>query len=234
MKRLLAPLVLSLVFLASVATASYSQDLVNRAVKAMGGADALNAVKTVSVRGTVRQWEPEQSIVPDGEMRLANDSTFEMLIDVGTRSTRIDWVRNYVYPWTRTYTFSEIITPDTGYVAGIDSIARNKQNLESNPPANAMSGLRLAATQRELRRAPAPLLRDMLRNPDKVSSAGNVTVGGAAYPAVKYRAGDVTYIVMFDSQTSLPARIRTLDYDNVWGDVNYDLVLSDWQMMDGR
>ena len=38
---------------------------------------------------------------------------------------------------------------------------------------------------------------------------------------------------MFDPQTGLPARIRTLDYDNMWGDVNYDLVLSDWTNMGG-
>ncbi len=232
MKRVVSLLALSLVVVASAPATSYSQDLVKRAVQAMGGADTLNAVKTVSIKGTVRQWEPEQSIVPGGEMRLANDSTFEILTDVGARATRVDWVRNYVYPSTRTYTFSEIVTPDAGYVAGIDTIARNKQNMESNPPAHAMSGLRLAATQRELRRPPAPLLRDMLRNPDKVSAARSVTIGSVSYPAVDYRAGDVTYTVMFDPQTGLPARIRTLDYDNVWGDVNYDLVLSDWQTMD--
>jgi glyoxylase-like metal-dependent hydrolase (beta-lactamase superfamily II) len=38
---------------------------------------------------------------------------------------------------------------------------------------------------------------------------------------------------MFDPTTGLPARIRSLDYDNIWGDVIYDLVLSDWQTFDG-
>ena len=112
MKRVVSLLALSLVVVASAPATSDSQDLVERAVQAMGGADALNAIKTVSIKGTVRQWEPEQSIVPGGEMRLANDSTFEILSDVGARATRIDWVRNYVYPSTRTYTFSEIVTPD--------------------------------------------------------------------------------------------------------------------------
>ncbi len=234
MKRAISLLAVSLVVVLSATTSAFSQDLVNRAVAAMGGADAMNAVKTVSLKATVRQWEPEQSIQPGGEARLANDSNFEILTDTTTRTTRIDWVRNYVYPATRTYTFSEIVTPDAGYVAGIDATARNKQNMESNPPAHAMSGLRLATVQRELRRAAAPLLRDMLKNPDKVKAAGNITVGGTSYPAVNYRVGDVTYVMMFDPQTGLPARIRTLDYDNIWGDVNYDVVLSDWQAMDGR
>ncbi len=38
---------------------------------------------------------------------------------------------------------------------------------------------------------------------------------------------------MFDAATGLPARIRTLDYDNIWGDVTYDLVLSAWRTFDG-
>jgi len=39
----------------------------------------------------------------------------------------------------------------------------------------------------------------------------------------------VRFIVAFDPATGLPARVRTLDYDFVWGDVNYDVVLSDWR-----
>ena len=49
---------------------------------------------------------------------------------------------------------------------------------------------------------------------------------GASYPAVDVRAA---ITVAFDPQTGLPARVRTLDYDNIWGDVTYDLVLSDWR-----
>src|SRR5213592_874896 len=72
----------------------------------------------------------------------------------------------------------------------------------------------------------------MLRKPERVSSASQISVFGVAYPAFYYRAGDQTFTVMFDRGTGLPARIRTLDYDNVWGDVTYDLVLADWQTID--
>ena len=233
MKRAAFLLALSVVVVSCATTQPRSQDLVSRAVQAMGGADALAGVKTLSVKGTARQWEPEQSMTPGGEMRFANEATFTAVTDVGARTTRIDWVRKFAYPAPRTFTFSEIVTADAGYVAGIDSNGRTKQSLESNPPAHAMSGLRLAASQRELRRASSLLFLEMLRNPDRLSSPGDVTVGGVAYPAVDYRAADQTFTVLFDRATGLPARIRTLDYDNVWGDVTYDLVLSDWQTIDG-
>jgi len=233
MKRFLL-LVLVALFAVSCATGpSREQDLVSRALDAMGGADSLAKVRTISVKGTVRQIEPEQSFAPGGEMRLANDSNFEMTGDFGARSARVDWVKDFQYPSPRTFKYSEIVTPAAGYVLGRDANNMNRQSMEMKPPAHSMSGLRLATTQRELRRASPSLLLEMRNNPGQVSAAGDIAVGGTAYPSVNYRAGNVTYIVMFDPKTGLPARVRTLDYDNVWGDVNYDLVLSDWRMMGG-
>lgn len=233
MKRAAFVLAIPLVVVSCATMEQRSQDLVSRSVQAIGGAATLAGVRTISVRATVRQWEPEQSMVAGGEMRFACESTVEAVTDVGRRATRLTWVRKFAYPAPRTFTFSEIVSPEAGYVAGIDSNGRTKQSLESKPPAHAMSGLRLAATRRELQRGSSLLLLEMLRNLDRVSSAGEVTVATVAYPAVDYRAGDQTFTVMFDRGTGLPARIRTLDYDNVWGDVTYDLVLSDWRTIDG-
>jgi Metallo-beta-lactamase superfamily len=210
------------------------RDLTRRAVEAVGGADRLAGVKTVSLKGTVKQWEPEQSIAPGGEMRLACESTFTAVADAASDAARIDWVRNFAYPTARTFTFTEIVTPEAGYVAGIDSNGRNRQSLDARPPAHAMSGLRLATTQRELRRASPLLLLGMFRYPDRVSGVGEVSAGGVAYPAAEYRpTDDQTFTVLFDPATGLPIRVRSLDYDNIWGDVVYDLVLSDWQTVDG-
>jgi len=237
MKRFAFLLVASMGIVALVgACASLQQggvDLVTRAVQASGGPVALGGVKTIAQKGTVKQWEPEQSAAAGGEMRYANESTVDAVTDVASRTTRIDWVRNYFYPAPRSYTFSEIVSPEAGYVAGIDSTGRTKQSLESNPPAHTMSGLRLAASQRELLRSSPLLVLEMLKNPSSVAAVGDITVGGATYPAVDYRAGDQTLTVMFDRATGLPARVRSLDYDNVWGDVSYDLVLGDWQTVDG-
>jgi Metallo-beta-lactamase superfamily len=224
------------VFLAVVSCATTQQRgqaLVSRGIQAVGGIDALAGVKTLSVRGTIRQWDPEQSQTPGGEMRFAGESTFTAVTDVAAGATRIDWVRNFAYTSPRTFTFTEIVAPEAGYVAGIDSNGRTKQSLESTPPAHSMSSVRLAASQRELRRGSSLLLLEMQKSPDRVDAVGDVTVGGVAYPAAEYRTGDQTLTVMFDKATGLPARVRTLDYDNIWGDVTYDLVLSDWQVMDG-
>lgn len=232
MKRTLF-LLLSALFVGSCATTPSSEDLVSRALNAMGGADALAKVKTIAVKGTVKQWEPEQSFAPGGEMRFANESTFEAAGDFGAGAMRIDWVKNFSYPAPRTFKFSEIVTPAAGYVVGREANNLNKQAAGMNPPAHSMSGLRLATTQRELRRGSASLLLEMRANPGRVGASAEITVGGTTYPAVTYRANNDNFIVMFDPRTGLPARVRTLDYDNVWGDVTYDLVLSDWRAYGG-
>src|SRR2546430_9105858 len=81
----------------------YAQDLINGALTAMGGADALAQVKSIVVKGTVRYWEPEQSVVADGEMRHMADATFEMTGDFTAHAVRVDWVKNFLYPSQRTF-----------------------------------------------------------------------------------------------------------------------------------
>jgi glyoxylase-like metal-dependent hydrolase (beta-lactamase superfamily II) len=216
----------SALLLASCTIPTAEQDLVNRAVSAMGGAERLAAVKTVTYKGSAKYWEPEQSDVPGGEMRFANESSFEGFVDVASRSSRIDWVRNFAYPAPRTFTFSEIVTPDGGFVLGVDSNGRNAQNLKMSPPAHSMSGYRLATETRELRRGgSAALMLAMQRNPDRVQPAGDI----AGQPAVSFDG----FLVAFDPATGLPTRVRTLDYDNIWGDVTYDLVFSNWRDIGG-
>src|SRR5258706_12384955 len=137
MKRILFALFSTAGLLSCATGPSREQDMVSRSVQAMGGAQALAAVNTVWVKGSVKQWEPEQSDVPGGEARFSNESSFEVHQDRSRRATRYDWERRYVYPGPRTYKFSEVITPDAGYGLGIDTTARHAPNLKMNPPAPA-------------------------------------------------------------------------------------------------
>src|SRR4030095_14219771 len=75
-----------------VATPLYAQDLINSALAAMGGADAVAQVKTLVVKGTVRYWEPEQSMVAGGEPRHTADATVEMKGDFTSHAGSGDWV----------------------------------------------------------------------------------------------------------------------------------------------
>ena len=205
---------------------------VDKAVQAMGGSN-LQQLKTFTLKARTKHWEPHQSVQAGGEMRFSCDSTYTQSRDLSTGATRTDWERNYVYPATRTYKFSEVLAGGTGYVNGIDTTGRTKQSLESKPPQHTMSGLRVAATTRELTRNSPTLLVEMAKNPKRVQAVADQNVGGKSLPAVRYQGNNATYIVMFDPATGLPERIRTRDYEPLEGDSNYDLVLSDWRSVGG-
>ena len=55
----------------------------------------------------------------------------------------------------------------------------------------------------------------------RVSDYPSQTVGGRTYPAVQFRGDNGTFIVMFDPQTKLPAIVRTRDFDQFMGDVEF-------------
>lgn len=214
----------SLLVLAGCATSPSGPELVQRAAQAMGGQERLVGIRTLSAKGTLKQWEPEQSEVPGGEMRFGNQGSFEVAMT--SQAVRYDYEKHFAYPAARTFRYSEIVTPQAGYVLGVDSNSRNAQSLKRDPPAHSMSGLRLAATQREQMRGSATgLVAAMNADAERLRPAVDLTIGGTVYPAVSYGP----FIVAFDPQTGLPARVRTLDYDNIWGDVTYDVVLSEWR-----
>jgi len=217
----------------STAPLSRDREMVDRALAAIGGADAVRALRSASIKGTVRHWEPEQSHVPGGEPRFAAESTFDITHDFVNRVTRIDWDKKFAYPAPRAFRYTEIVTPNAGAVVGVDSNGRTAESLANKPPMHAMSGLRLATTQRELRRASPGLLLEMRNNPGRVTRLGDVEIAGVSHPALSYNGSAHNFIVLFDPQSGLPARVRTLDFDNIWGDVNFDLVLSDWQAVGG-
>src|SRR5919106_2165073 len=212
--------------LVSCATLTREQNLVNRAMQAMGGAERIAAVNTVAVKANVKHGDPEQSDAPGGESRFAAQSTVEVVQARARRGSRTDWVKNFAYPSPRTFTYSEIVTPEAGFVLGVDSNGRNAQSMKMTPPGHAMSAYRLAATQRESRRnSITGLMLAMHQAPDKVQPAEDIN----GQPAVAFDG----FRVAFDQGSGLPSRVRTLDYDNIWGDVNYDVVFADWREFSG-
>ena len=226
MKRLLL-LALVALFAGSCATGpSREQDLVNKAVDAMGGEAALIQLMTIAIRGSDKVWEYGSSYQP----RDSSESKFHIQRDFGSGAARIDWERRVLRtPKPVLQNYSEILAGGIGYVHGIDSQVRTEYSLKSNPPGHPMSGARTSVTLRELTRQSPRLMLDMKTSPNSLKAIADQTVEGKQLPAVQYDVRDWSFIVMFDPQSGLPARIRTRDADPIQGDSNYDLVLGDWR-----
>jgi glyoxylase-like metal-dependent hydrolase (beta-lactamase superfamily II) len=215
------------------ASAPAASDPVKAAAEALGGARALAGIRTLTVTGRITHWEPEQSVVPGGEPRLASESTFTLSRDLTTGASRTEWLRKLVAPAPREYRFTEVIAGGLGWVNGVDSTTRTRQSLDSSPPQHAMSGLRVAAALRELQRASPRLIADMLADPAAVSRIPDEALNGRRLPAVSLRRANYELEVLFDPATRMPAAVRSHDYDNNYGDSTFDLLLSDWRSVGG-
>jgi hypothetical protein len=147
MLRVIVPTV-ALLFGAALpqpAAAQSGVDLVKQSIAAQGGADLLQNYKSAIVKFEAKHWEPGQSYSPTGEARFIGDSNVTLTVDFANRMARVDWDRDLKYPLTENPKYSEITAPTFG-------VAINDKG-EQAP----MSGIRLAALQREQGRA-SPLL----------------------------------------------------------------------------
>ena len=196
-------------------------DLVKQGVEAQGGVEALRSIKTIVAKGDAKHWEPGQSYSINGESRFLGDSKFTASGDVASHMMRADWDRDMQYPAVEKLKYSEILTPTYGAV------------IDGKGEAKPMSGIRLASLQRELIRGAPTLLLRALDSPQNVSATEDQELGQQTLPAVAFTQGANKFIIMFDRTTKLPAAVRTRDEDNIWGDSNYDVVLSDWKTAGG-
>jgi hypothetical protein len=195
-------------------------DLVKAAVTAEGGADALKSLKGLAVKGEAKHWDPGQSLKAGGEARFLGDTNFTGTVDLGAGAARLDVDRAMKYPAVEQIKYTEVTTPTLGFVT-------------NDKGSTAASGVRLAAQLRELERASPALLLRAMDNAKNITAAPDQKLGKGMYPAVNFTDGATKFTILFDPKTHLPAAIRTRDDDNISGDANYDLVLSDWKPVSG-
>ena len=229
--RLLSATLFSII--ATSAMAASAQNPVTRAVEAMGGENALRQVRTVVMNARAQHWEPQSNYQAGGDTRPTGDSNIVIARDFGAKAARVDWDRTKVGGGGVSFKYSEIYSDGVGIVDGVDTGTNNRtpQSLKTNQ--HTMSGIRLASFLREQQRASPLLVLDMKSDPTAVTALPDQTVGGKKLRAVRYDVSRYTFTVMFDPATGLPARVRSIDTEPIRGDLNYDLVLSDWRPVNG-
>jgi Metallo-beta-lactamase superfamily len=219
-------------FVCQSARAAEPAAVVATAIEKLGGRDKLAAISTLAIFARHKHWDPQETLVPDVDNKLGGTGRFTLTRDIAGNRARYDWVRLRVAPMVRTFIYTEVFAGEVGYVLGEDNIVLSKQAKETVPSLHTMSASRVIAHQRELHRQSPRLLLDMASYPDRLAALADETIDGKALSVVSYKGDDATWYVLFGSD-GLPARIRTLDGDGVWGDSNYDLILSDWRDVGG-
>jgi len=207
---------------------------VDAAYAAMGG-DNITALKTISLKAHLGQWDPGESYsLADPDRPGVNSSELIQTRDIENGLVRNEWWDRPKNDDGTRRNFYEIVTPAAGWAAGNDaSNGRTPRRaiMVDGKPAHTFSGRRLTVTLRELERL--NIVPAMKAHPDRVAAIEDQTVDGKTYPAVQYRSDYGNFIVMFDPATNLPARVRTPDWDALEGDSVFDAEFSDWRDVAG-
>lgn len=206
--------------IATHAQSTSPTDAAKQAVGAMGGAEALRAMKSLKLQADAQFWEPQQSYVADGEPRLIGSSKITFTWTNVDNASRTDWERKFEYPSAEERKYSEIVAANYGAVS-------------SGSSELPMSNVRFASYRREAERALPNLLLKVLDAPGNASPLSDQLLDGKSLPSVAFSDGDFKFAILFDPSTKLPAAVRSFDDDWVYGDSTYDLVLTDWRSVDG-
>jgi glyoxylase-like metal-dependent hydrolase (beta-lactamase superfamily II) len=214
------------------ACAAEPSALIATAIEKLGGAKKLSDIATISITAKHKHWDPQETLEPDIGTRLGGEARFTLTEDIAGGRARYDWVRRRIAPMVRTFIYSEVFADGVGFVLGEDNIVLSRQAKETNPSLHTMSASRVVANLREFHRMSPRLLVEMQSHPERLTALPDETIGGKTLAVVSYKADDATWFVLFGAD-GLPDRIRTVDADGVWGDSNYDMILSDWREVGG-
>jgi glyoxylase-like metal-dependent hydrolase (beta-lactamase superfamily II) len=185
-------------------------------IKAMGGLEALQAIKDLRRVGTGTGYNQGQSLVPDSALT--------------TRAMEVTSLQDFARGRSSTETMNlptgNIMNKNRAVLAGDTGFGYNVVTKVVTPSApGAIAGAKAA-----LRRDPAALLLTARARADTLRSLGDETVEGKRNRVITFADNDGTQIgLYFDADTGLLTRFDTLADNPVLGDAVTENVLSDYR-----
>src|SRR5262249_16921691 len=83
--------------------------LVQSAATSMGGSDALQKLRSLSIKANAKHWEPEQSFISGGEARALGVSGLTLIVDREHGLARVEHEHKMDYPFPGAEKYTEII-----------------------------------------------------------------------------------------------------------------------------
>ena len=222
---LLVVLFLLLAGLAGVhAQSPNARALLEESANAMGGLKALRAVKNQVVVSAGHQFEPEQSLVPDGPARHVAEFRYKLLREPANRRLRLEWNGQRFYPRENPVRYIEVIDGSKGFIEETRGTRRTRQS--------RLHPGRLASRLREERRTAIQIVLTALEH-DDLKRLPDLELGGRLYHILNFQEDSNEFLILIDATTKLPAQVIIIEDDSVYGDSRYALKFDDWREVDG-
>lgn len=191
------------------------------ALNALGGRDALTALRTLEVaaEGT-RAWADE-SFAP-GEPESTNEYQTRLAFDAETAALAIDISRRITFAgFDVEQSHREVLHGDAGHVAGIESVF--------GFPTGDLSSDRAAAIRFEQRLLhPQLIALDLLEQPELARALDDAELDGRAHRRVEIARDVAPLVLWIDAGAQTLSAITTMENDPLRRDVEVAVRYHDW------
>lgn len=194
------------------------------AVRAVGGADDLRALRSLRYHASGQRWIFDEGVRPFGPAEPSASFEYRVRHTAASVRTpdrlRIDSVRTSLGVARPVH---EVLAGRRGFIRGVDA------NF-SAPAVKPMTSDRWAAIRKEqLLLNPHQLLRKALRNPATARNGGRRTLDGRTYRVLVLRNPVAPVRLFVDTATGRLARLRTLEHDYLRRDVLIEVLYRRWR-----
>lgn len=203
------------------ASASPERQIIDDAAEALGGAERIQAVKTLVVEGEGSNGNLGQDMSPDATGQTFTVTAYRRAIDLGSGRVRIEQMR------TPNFTFFQGQQPQK-QVLGLDGNVA--YNVAANGTATRANDTVANDRRAEMYHHPLTIVRAALDPAAKLSnprSQDNQSVVDIA------TTGGLNLTLAIDAMTKLPSRVVSMTYNTNLGDVAVETAFADYQDVNG-
>ena len=224
---------LALVLTLCVVAAGSSQrgpDLLQQAFDAIGGEEALLALRGFSYESSGDRFETAQGLRPAGDPIKASSFTLALKWDLDNDRLSFDWQRQIFDPLRGELSYRDVLDGEVGYQTGNDSVF-NPPDVTSD---RALISERIGAMRREFRLLnPQLYLHAAAVNAEAATIKGDVELNGRVHHVIEV-SGEVQPVELFvDAASGRVSKLQTLQNDHIWGDVVTEVTYGDWSTSEG-
>ena len=205
-------------------------DPLQQAFDAIGGEEALLALRGFSYESSGDRFETAQGLRPAGDPIKASSFTLALRWDLDNDRLSLDWQRQIFDPLRGELSYRDVLDGEVGYQTGNDSVF--------NPPDatsdRALISERIGAVRLEFRLLnPQLYLRAAAVNAEAATIKGDVELNGRVHHVIEV-SDEVQPVELFvDADSGRVSKLQTLQNDHIWGDVVTEVTYGDWSTSEG-
>jgi glyoxylase-like metal-dependent hydrolase (beta-lactamase superfamily II) len=199
-----------------------------KAVEALGGTNAVQGIKSISIIADGERYEPGQKFSRDEYPKYVSSFHYNLTQDLVGSKMRNEWERLAVYPYPQDLRYTVVMDNDTGFTYGKDGYF--------SPSYAPMRSSAVSAWHKDqLLSSPLILMRLALMHPESVTVQDDEKYNGKVYHIIQLTAKQNTepIRIFLDELTFLPAKVDTLEDDPIHGDTLIVVLYDDWRNVNG-